>query len=192
MRNRIQDSGCGVVDGAKLEKQKTKLGRFSLFAFLFLMSGLLAAYCLLPTTYSVKAEPLNVQPRPVGVVTDTPAITITTAAATSSATPTTSAREAQIQWAFGPVSGTYSSCTVQAKTSYDGVNFLTLGSPASVTVTSNALNAWTVIEQLGTTSVTTSSVSSSAALGFGQLTQFTFSCSSYGTSAPVSISVIYR
>jgi hypothetical protein len=180
------------VEEAKLEKQKTKLDRFWLFALLFLTSALLAAYCLLPTTYCVKAAPVNVQQRPVGVVTDTPAITITTSAATSSATPTTSAHEAQIQWTFGTVSGTYSGCTVQAKTSYDGVNFLTLGSPAAVTVTSNALNAWTVIEQLGTTSVTTSSVSPSAALGFGQLTEFTFSCSSYGTSAPVSISVIYR
>ena len=163
------------------------IGCISVLLFVFL-----AAYCLLPTAHSAKAEPANVQPRPVGVVTDTPAITIAAAAATSSATPTTSAREAQIQWTFGTVSGTYSSCTVQAKTSYDGVSFLTLGSPASVTVTSNTVNAWTVIEQLGTTSVTTSSVSSSAALGFGQLTEFSFSCSSYGTSAPVSISVIYR
>jgi hypothetical protein len=134
----------------------------------------------------------NVQPRPTGVVVDQPTVTITTASATTTATPTTSAHEAQIVWTFGTVSGTYASCTAQAKTSYDGVNFLTLGSPASVTVTSNTVNAWTLIEQLGTTSVTTSSVSSSAALGFGQLTEFTFSCSSYGTSAPASISVIYR
>ncbi len=135
----------------------------------------------------------NVQPRPVGVVTDTPAITIATAAATTSSTPTTSAHEAQIQWTFGTVSGTYSSCTVQAKTTYDGTNYLTLGSPVTVTATSGAVNAWTLIEQLGTSSVTTSAVSSAAALGFGQLTMFSFACSgSYGTSAPVSVSVIYR
>jgi hypothetical protein len=153
-----------------------------------------AAYCLLPTAYSLKAAPapVNVQPRPVGVITDTPAITIAGATATTTATPTTSAREAQIQWTFGTVTGSYSTCTVQAKTSYDGVSFLTLGSAVSVTVSSNAVNAWTIIEQLGTTSVTTSSVSSTAALGFGQLTEFTFSCSSYGTSAPVAVSVIYR
>ena len=132
------------------------------------------------------------QPRPVGVVTDAPAITISTAAATSSATPTTSAHEAQIQWTFGAVSGRYSSCTVQAKTSYDGTNFLTLGSPASVTATSGTVNAWTVIEQMGTGSVTTSAVSSTAALGFGQVTEFAFSCASYGTAAPVTVSVIYR
>ena len=138
------------------------------------------------------AVPANVQPRPTGVIVDTPAITIAGASATTTATPTASAHEAQILWTFGTVSGTYSSCTVQAKTSYDGVNFLTLGSAASVTATSNAVNAWTLIEQLGTTSVTTSSVSSSAALGFGQLTEFTFSCSGYGTTAPASISVIYR
>jgi len=136
--------------------------------------------------------PVNVQPRPTGVIVDTPTITIAGASATTTVTPTTSAREAQIQWTFGTVSGTYSTCTVQAKTSYDGVNFLTMGSAAPVNVTSNSVNAWTVIEQLGTTSVTTSSVSSSVALGFGQLTEFAFSCSSYGTSAPVSISVIYR
>jgi hypothetical protein len=134
-----------------------------------------------------------VQPRPIGVVTDTPAITITTATADTAATPTTSAREAQILWTFGTVAGSYATCTVQAKTSFDGVNYLTLGSAASVTVSSNAVNAWTIIEQLGTTSVTTSNVSSSVALGFGQLSKFTFACSGgYGTSAPVTVSVIYR
>jgi hypothetical protein len=156
--------------------------------------ALLAAYCLLPTFYLVKAAPapVSVQPRPVGVVTDTPAISITAAATTTSATPSTSAREAQIQWSFGAVSGTYSNCTVQAKTTYDGTNYLTLGSAVSVTATSGAVNAWTLIEELGMGSVTTSAVSSTAALGFGQLTMFSFACSGYGTSAPVTVSVIYR
>ena len=154
---------------------------------------LLAAYGALPTAYFVKAAPAaNVQPRPVGAVTDTPAIAITNATATSGATPTTSAHEAQVQWSFGTVSGTYSSCTVQAKTSYDGTNYFTLGSPVTVTATTGAVNAWTLIEQLGTNSVTTSAASSTAALGFGQATAFNFSCSSYGTAAPVNISVIYR
>ena len=156
---------------------------------------LLAFYCLLPTAHSVKAagpSGMNVQQRPVGVITDTPAVSITTAAATSSATPTTSAREAQVQWTFGTVSGTYSNCTVQAKTSYDGANYLTLGSAVPVTATTGAVNAWTIIEELGANSVTTSAVSSTAALGFGQVTAFAFSCSSYGTAAPVTISVIYR
>ena len=154
---------------------------------------LLAAYCILPAAYFVKAAPAaNVQPRPVGVVTDTPAIAITNAAATTSSTPTTSAREAQVLWTFGTVSGTYTSCAVQAKTSYDGVNYLSLGSPVTVTATTGTVNAWTIIEQLGTNSVTTSAASSTAALGFGQLTEFAFSCTSYGTAAPVSVSVIYR
>ncbi len=154
---------------------------------------LLAAYGALPTAYFVKAAPAaNVQPRPVGAVTDTPAIAITNATATSGATPTTSAHEAQVQWSFGTVSGTYSSCTVQAKTSYDGTNYFTLGSPVTVTATTGAVNAWTLIEQLGTNSVTTSAASSTAALGFGQATAFNFSCASYGTAAPVNISVIYR
>jgi hypothetical protein len=151
----------------------------------------LSVFCFLPN-FSGAAAPTNVQPRPTGVVVDTPAITIAGATATTTATPTTAAHEAQILWNFGTVTGTYSSCTVQAKTSYDGTNYLTLGSAVSVTVSSNALNAWTIIEQLGTTSVTTSSASSTVALGFGQLTEFTFACSSYGTSAPVAVTVIYR
>jgi hypothetical protein len=153
----------------------------------------LYALVLSPKIWRAHAAGTNVQPRPVGVVTDTPSITIAGAAASTSATPTTSAREAQIQWAFGTVGGTYSTCTVQAKTSYDGVNYLTLGSAVPVTVSTNALNAWTIIEELGTGSVTTSAVSATAALGFGQLTMYTFACAGgYGTSAPVTVSVIYR
>jgi len=149
---------------------------------------------LFPVPYSLKAAapPANVQPRPTGVIVDTPTITIAGASATTTATPTSSAHEAQIQWNFGTVSGTYSTCTVQLKTSFDGTNWLTLGAAASVTVTSNTLNAWTVIEQLGTTSVTTTTPSSSAAAGFGELTEAVFSCSTYGASAPVTISVVYR
>jgi hypothetical protein len=158
-----------------------------------LFLSLLALYALFLNPRCWPGTPANVQPRPVGVITDTPAITIAGATATTTATPTTSAREAQIQWTFGTVSGTYTTCTVQAMTSYDGTNYLRLGSAVPVTVSSGAVNAWTIIEQLGTTSVTTSAVSSTAALGFGQLTEFTFACSgAYGTSAPVSINVIYR
>jgi len=135
----------------------------------------------------------NVQQRPTGVVTDTPAITIAGATADTTSTPTTTAHEAQIQWTFGTVTGTYTSCTAQAKTTYDGSTWLTLGSAAGLTVTTGTVNAWTILEQAPTTSVTTSSVSSTAALGFGQLTKFTFACSgSYGTSAPLTVSVIYR
>ncbi len=134
----------------------------------------------------------SVRTQPVVFTVDTPAITIAGATADTTATPTTAAREAQINWTFGTVAGNYTTCTVQAKTSVDGTNWLTLGTAASVTVTSNTVNQWTLIEQAGTTSVTTSTVSSTAALGFGQLTKFTFSCSAYGTSAPVTVSVIYR
>jgi hypothetical protein len=128
----------------------------------------------------------------IGFVSDTPAITIAGATADTAATFTGHAREAQVQWTFGTVSGSYGTCTVQLKTSYDGVNYLTLGGAASVTATTGTVNAWTVVEQLGTTSVTTSAVSATAALGFGQITKGTFACSSYGTSAPVTVSVIYR
>ncbi|HYW40950.1 MAG TPA: hypothetical protein VE957_22800 [Terriglobales bacterium] len=180
MNKRIQDSGFSILRRSRLA-----------LPFMGTLVLLLAAYCVLPTADFVKAAPAaNV--RPVGVVTDTPAIAITNASATTSATPTTSAHETQVQWTFGTVSGTYSSCTVQAKTSYDGTNYLTLGSPVTVTATTGAVNAWTLIEQLGTSSVTTSTASSTAALGFGQATAFNFSCSSYGTAAAVNISVIYR
>lgn len=127
-----------------------------------------------------------------GAFVGNPTITIAGATADTTTMPTTNQHEAQILWAFGTVSGTYSTCTVQAKTSYDGTNWLTLGSAATVTVTSNALNAWTILAQAPTSSVTTSSVSSTAALSFGQISKFTFACSGYGTSAPVTITVIYR
>ena len=108
-------------------------------------------------------------------------------------TSTTGATTAHLTWVFGTVSGTYTGCTVQAKTSFDGVNFLNLGSAASVTVTTNAVNAWDIYQQAPvTTGVTTTAVSSSAAAGFGQLSKYTFACSAYGTSAPVTITAIYK
>ena len=195
--NRIGDLRLKEIDEMK---HRTQYSEFSIqqrskvaLPLIGTLVLLLAAYCVLPAAHFVKAAPAaNVQPRPVGVVTDTPAIAITNAAATTSATPTTSAHEAQVLWTFGTVNGTYSSCAVQAKTSYDGVNYLSLGSPVTVTATTGTVNAWTIIEQLGTNSVTTSAASSTAAVGFGQVTELTFSCSSYGTAAPVNISVIYR
>ncbi len=143
---------------------------------------------------ALPAAATNVQQRPTGVVTDTPTITIAAATADTTSTPTTTAREAQVQWAFGTVTGTYTSCSAQAKTSYDGSTWLTLGSAVSLTVTTGAVNAWTILEQGASQSaLTTSAVSSTAALGFGQLTKFTFACpGGYGTSAPVTLSVIYR
>lgn len=129
---------------------------------------------------------------PVGALIATPTISIAAATADTTPVSSTTAHEAQIFFNFGTVSGSYTTCTVQAKTSYDGSTYLTLGSAATVTATSNTANAWTVIEQLGTTSVTTSSVSSTVALGFGQLTKFTFACSGYGVSAPVTVTVIFR
>src|SRR6266446_10140065 len=129
--------------------------------------------------------------RPPAVVIDKPTITIGGATADTTATSTTVAAFAQIQWKFGTVAGTYSTCTVQAKTSIDGgVTYVNLGGAAAVTVTTGTNNVWTIIEQLGTTSVTTSAVSATVALGFGQLTKFTFACSGYGTSAPVTITTI--
>jgi hypothetical protein len=171
---------------------KISTGFIAAVITILLMIGMLySSLFFLEPTYA--QGPTSVQVRPLAAITDTPTITIAGATADTTPTPTTGAREAQIQWKFGTVSGSYSTCTVQAKTSFDGgTTFLTLGSAASVTVTSSTVNAWTLMEQLGTTSVTTSAVSSTAALGFGQLTKLTFACSSYGTSAPVTVSVTYR
>lgn len=128
-----------------------------------------------------------------GYILDNPILTIAGAAITTNPTSTTGATAAHLTWVFGTVAGTYSGCTVQAKTSFDGVNFLNLGSAASVTVASNTVNAWDIYQQAPvTTGVTTTTVSSSAAAGFGQASEYTFACSSYGTSAPVTITGIYK
>jgi len=128
-----------------------------------------------------------------GALIDSPTITITTATADTTESTSTGANAAHVQWKFGTVSGTYTTCTVQAKTTYDGTNYLTLGGAASVTATTGTLNAWTLIAQQGTTTVTTSAVSSTAALGFGRMTKYTFACSgAYGTAAPVTINAIYQ
>jgi len=161
-----------------------------LFVASFIFSAAIAWH-VIKSPLPARAAPTAIG-QPLLAVLDSPSITIAAATATSSPTPTAGAHEAQIQWTFGTVTGSYGTCTVQAETSYDGSNYLTLGSAVSVTATSKTINAWTLIEQLGTTSVTSSAVSSSAALGFGQITEFVFACSSYGTTAPVTISVIYR
>jgi len=128
-----------------------------------------------------------------GHILDNPLLTIAGATTTTNPTSTTGATTAHVTWVFGTVSGTYSGCTVQAKTSFDGVNWLNLGSAAAVTVTSNAVNAWDIYQQAPvTTGVTTTAVSSSAAAGFGQVSEYTFACSAYGTSAPVAITAIYK
>ena len=128
-----------------------------------------------------------------GYILDNPVLTIAGAGITTNPSSVTGSSTAHVTWVFGTVAGTYSGCTVQAKTSFDGVNFLTLGSAAAVTVTSNAVNAWDIYQQAPvTTGVTTTTVSSSAAAGFGQWSEYIFACSSYGSSAPVTISAIYK
>lgn len=130
---------------------------------------------------------------PYETITGHPAVTIATAQVDTATIQSTFAHEAQVQFVFGTVTGTYTTCTAQAKTTYDGTTWLTLGTAATLTITSNTVNAWTLIEQLGTTSVTTSAVSATAALGFGQLLKFTINCSgAFGTSAPATVSVILR
>lgn len=128
-----------------------------------------------------------------GYILDNPLLSIAGASITTNPTSTTGVTTAHVTWVFGAVSGTYSGCTVQAKTSFDGVNFLTLGSAAAVTVTANTVNAWDIYQQAPvTTGVTTTTASSSVAAGFGQWSEYTFACSTYGSSAPVTITVIYK
>jgi hypothetical protein len=128
-----------------------------------------------------------------GYILDNPVLGIAGTATTTNPTSTTGVTTAHVTWVFGTVVGSYSACTVQAKTSFDGANFLNLGSAASLTVTTNAVNAWDIYQQAPvTTGVTTTTVSSSAAAGFGQLSEYAFSCSAYGTSAPVTITSIYK
>ena len=70
---------------------------------------------------------------------------------------------------------------------------MNLGSAAAVTVTSNAVNAWDIYQQAPvTTGVTTTTVSGTVAAGFGQFNEYTFACSAYGSSAPVTITAIYK
>ncbi len=128
-----------------------------------------------------------------GYIVDNPVLSIAAAGISTNPTPVTGVSAAHVTWVFGTISGTYSGCTVQAKTSYDGVNFLNLGSAASVSVSSNAVNAWDIYQQAPvTTGVTTTTVSGTAAPGFGQYVEYAFACSSYGTSAPVTITAIYK
>ena len=128
-----------------------------------------------------------------GYILDNPVLAITGASVTTSPTPTSGVTTAHVSWVFGAVSGTYTGCTVQAKTTFDGVNFLNLGSAAAVSVTANAVNAWDIYQQAPvTTGVTTTTVSSSVAAGFGQASEYTFACSAYGTSAAVTLSNIYK
>lgn len=181
---------------SKPEQRRTKtVWSISILAAVLLTA---AAYVLmpdawLPTPSKVSADAYSYSRKPAfGYIVDNPVLGITTGTVTTGVTPTSGVTSAQVQWVFGTVAGSFSTCTVQAKTSYDGTNFLTLGSAATVTATSSTVNVWTLLAQAPTTSVTTSSVSSSVALGFGQYTEYVFACSSYGTIAPVTITVIYR
>src|SRR5579859_7352690 len=88
------------------------------------------------------------------IIVDTPVLSLTTASADTTLTATTAAHEAMISIVFGTVSGTYTTCTAQLKTSLDNTNFLTLGSPQSITVTTGTVNVWTILAQAPTTSVT--------------------------------------
>jgi hypothetical protein len=153
---------------------------------------LLAVVSLRPPVVSADAYSAHRFPA-FSYIVDNPTLTIAGATISTNPTSTTGATTAHVTWVFGTVAGTYTGCTVQAKTSFDGVNWLTLGSAASVSVASNTVNAWDIYQQAPvTTGVTTTTVSGTAAAGFGQTSEYTFACSAYGTSAPVTITAIYK
>ncbi len=156
------------------------------------MAVLLAVFSVHPPQVSADVYSSHRFPA-FGYILDDPVMNIAGTSVTTNHTSTSGATTAHITWVFGAVTGTYTGCTVQAKTSFDGVNFLSLGSAAAVTVTTNAVNAWDLYQQAPASSgVTTTSVSSSAAAGFGQLSEYTFACSAYGSGAPVTITAIYK
>ena len=140
----------------------------------------IAGFMLLATPFA-QAQKVT----PLAVVTDNPTITITTTSATSTATSTLGIHEALVQFKFGTVAGSFTTCTVQAQTAPDGTNYLTLGAAQSVTVTTGTVNTWTLTE------IASGSTSATASSAFGKLTKFAFSCGGYGTSAPATISVTY-
>lgn len=128
-----------------------------------------------------------------GYILDNPVLAIANASITTNPTSTTGAASAHVTWVFGAVTGTYTSCTVQAKTSFDGVTFLNLGTAAAISAASSTVNAWDLYQQAPvTTGVTTTTVSSTVAAGFGQWSEYVFNCSAYGASAPVMITAIYK
>ena len=142
-----------------------------------LLAGLLLFH---PVSLSAQSSSLT---QPVNVV-NAPTINITTATVDSSYFNSVGLGSILVQWKFGTVAGSFTTCTVQAKTSVNGSDYLTLGSAIPITVTTGTINIW----NLGGSSTTT--VSSSASPVFGSRTKFTFACSAYGTSAPVTISVV--
>lgn len=142
---------------------------------------------LLPIPVALMAQGPTWTTRPVYILNDAPTITIAGATADTTATPTVGMHEVSMQWKFGTVAGSYTTCTVQAKTSIDnGVTYLLLGSAVSVTVTSGTTNVWRLVE------ASSGSVSTTTSPSFGQQTKYTFACSGgYGTSAPVTVSATY-
>ncbi len=190
-------AGDGPLEFEAFEPQESPGMKTEKITFVLSICAAIALTLALPAIFEpphVAAQFSSDQRMPAfGYITGKPAITITNASATSAFQATTGASAARVQWAFGTVSGTYSGCTVQAKTSLDGTNWLALGSAVAITVTTGAVNAWDIYQQAPATSgVTVTTPSGSAAAGFGAYTEYVFACTSYGTSAPISTSVIYR
>lgn len=127
---------------------------------------------------------------PFPTISDTPTIAnaaklIAGATVDTTDTQTAGAAQAETTWQFGTVVGSYTACTVQLNTSNDGVTFYKIGPAIPITVSTSANNAWTVTAPMG------SSPSSTTAQSFFRLTKGTLACTGYGTSAPVTIRIVY-
>ena len=164
-------------------------------AWMFLLLALcIGAYRLIPSRHlrtGDLAEASTVFPARAFMISTPTLGPITTATVTSSTDQSTDSTSAHIGLTFGTVTGTYTTCTVQAKTSYDGgTNYVNLGTAESITVTTNTANFWDILAQA---SVSTGVTVTTAPTGFGQYTQYVFACSgAYGTSAPVAnFTVVY-
>jgi len=165
---------------------KLEIGKWKLAAIIVLAA-------VAPLVWLAATYPSGPLLQPFASVVDTQTITVAGATITSNPITVPYVKSAHISWTFGAVVGSYTGCTVQAKTAYDGINFTTLGSAVSITVAGNTIEEWDIYEQMGSSSgVTTTTPSTSAALSFGQVTEFVLACSGYGTSAAVTQNVIYR
>jgi hypothetical protein len=113
-----------------------------------------------------------------------PAMTITTGIADTVPFTTNAASRLNVEFDFGTVAGSYTTCTVQAYTTINGTSYLTIGTARSVTVSTSGIQAWAV------DAGTSASVSSTASQSFGTLSFLELVCSGgYGTSAPVTVSI---
>jgi len=137
-----------------------------------------------------------IQGNPISFISDSYNLAIAGVTIDTQITSCSGIRECHAQWVFGTVVGSYTTPTIQAKTSLDSTNWLTIGTAITPTVSTGTLNLWSIWQEVanaGTPAVVTSAASATVALGFGAFLKFTFAASGgYGTSAPVVCTLILK